>query len=340
MLLIVAGCSRKQLVENNETKPSAQSERSMTQPTPTVSESSVYAAQVPSATALPPPVGLAYMPSAKVVESAQLQVQTLLVNGLSNSTSNDPRVRARVFEIWNMVASEFGNKPISGATSMVLAGQLLPAEITDLTPSNRSFIELLKSGKVPFLSGNDDLYRAAGLHSSGVLACSFAGGGVTALLSQRANQMPPTTLDLVAYFAIGDGIREIGSGVSHNYPTLESLASYATAQNPIYRLLALQAIAIALPIGVTQPPIEEGKESSAIYHARVAVLRNYSNETDPVIVGKLIEVLAAMTNKEVQDTLKLIRERQAKIGASDIVQRTDQAIAQMDKRIKAQSSNP
>lgn len=341
MLLITVGCSRQQTPsEDKEKKQSAQPERSMPQSTSKVPESSSDAPQSPNVTALVLPVGLASMPPDKAVESAQLQVQTLLVDGLSNPTSNDPRVRARVFEIWKLFASEFGNKPIPGAPPEALAGQLLPAEIAKLSSSNPNFRELLMSGKVSFLSGNEEMYSAAGLYSSGVLAGSFAGDGITNLLSQRSNQLPPSALDLVAYFAISDGIREIGSGVSHNYPTLESLAPYATAQNPIYRLLALQATAKALPSGVTQPPIDEGKESVAINQARAAVLQKYANETDPVIVGKLIEVLAATSNKEAQSTLKLIRERQAKLGASDIMQQADQAIEQVSKLIKAQSPNP
>jgi hypothetical protein len=340
-LVIAAGCSRKQPPsEDKEKKPSARPERAMSQSTSKVPESSSDAPQSPNVTALVLPVGLASMPPDKAVESAQLQVQTLLVDGLSNPTSNNPRVRARIFEIWKMFASEFGNKPIPGATPEVLAGQLLPAEIADLSQSNLSFLKLLKSGKISFLIGNDDLYRAAGLYSSGMLAGSFAGDSVTALLGQRANQMPPSVLDLVAYFAIGDGIREIGSGASHNYPTLETLTPYTTAQNPIYRLLALQATAKALPSGVTQPPIEEGKESATINQARVAILRNYVNETDPVIVDKLIEVLAATSNKEAQDTLKVIRDRQANLGASEIAEKADQAIEQVGKLINAQHPNP
>jgi len=341
MLLIMVGCSRQQPPsEDKEEKQPAQPERSMPQSTSKVPESSSDAPQSPNVTALVLPVGLASMPPDKAVESAQLQVQTLLVDGLSNPTSNDPRVRARVFEIWKLFASEFGNTPIPRATPEVLAGQLLPAEIAKLSSANPNFRELLMSGKVPFLSGNEEMYSAAGLYSSGVLAGSFAGDGITTLLSQRANQLPPSTLDLVAYFAISDGIREIGSGVSHNYPTLESLAPYATAQNPIYRLLALQATAKALPSGLTQPSVEEGKESVAINQARAAVLHNYANETDPMIVGELIEVLAATSSKEAQGTLKLIRDRQAKLGASDIVQQADQALVQVDKLLKTQSPNP
>jgi hypothetical protein len=335
MLLIAAGCSRQQPPsEDKEKNPSAEPEKSMPRSPSKVPESSSDAPQSPNVTALVFPVGLASMPPDKAVESAQLQVQTLLVDGLSNPTSNDPKVRAKVFEIWKMFASEFGNRPISGATPEVLTGQVLPAAIVDLSASNPN------SGKVPFVSGNEELYRAAGLYSSGMLAGSFAGDGVTTLLSQRANQLPPSNMDLVAYFAIRDGVREIGSGISHNYPSLESLAPYATARNPIYRLLALQATAKALPNGVMQPPIEEGKESAAINQARVTVLRTYANETDPLIVSKLIDAVSRIGSKEAQDTLKLIRDRQAKLGAADIVQQADQAIGQVDKLIKAQSSNP
>lgn len=341
IVAVAAGCSKQQpSTEEKEENHSAQPERPMTQSTPSVAESSSDAMQAPNTTTSTLPLGLASMPPDKAVESAQLQVQSLLLEGIPNPTSNDPRVRAKIFEIWKMFASELKGKPISGVNAGVLAGQLLPAEIADLSASNQNFLELLKSGKATFLSNNEDLYRAAGLYSSGMMAGSFAGDGLTALLGQRANQMPPSTLDLVAYFAISDGIREIGSGVSRSYPTLESLAAYSTAQNPIYRLLALQATAKALPSGITQPPIDEGKESVAINQARVAVLRNYANETDPMIVGKLIEVLAAASTKEAQQTLQIIRERQAKLGASDIVQQADQAISRVDKLIKTQSLNP
>jgi hypothetical protein len=340
-LSVVAGCSRQEpSSEEKEKKQVVSPERSMTQSTSSIDDSSRDAAQTPNITAPTLPLGLASMPPDKAIESAQLQVQALLVEDIANPSSNDPRVRARILEIWRIFASEFGSKPIAGASSEVLTGQLLPAEIADVSASNRSFLESLKLGNVPFLNSNDDLYRAAGLYSSGMLAGSFAGDGLTALLGQRANQMPPSTLDLVAYFAIRDGIREIGSGASRTYPILESLAPYATVQNPIYRLLALEATAKALPNGVTQPPIDEGKESAAINQARVAVLRGYANETDPMIVGRLIEVLAATSNKEAQDTLKSVRDKQATLGANDMAQKADHAIAQLDKLIKAKSSNP
>ena len=212
-----------------------------------------------------------------------------------------------------MFASEFGNKPISGATAEVLAGKFLPAEIARLSTSNSSFPDLLKSGEATFLSGHEEFYRAARLYWAGMLAGSLAGDGLTALLDERANQLPPSTSDLVAYFALRDGIGEIGSGASHDYPSLESLASYTTVQNPVYRLLALEASAKALPHGITQPPIEEGKERAAINEARLILLRNYVNETDPVIVSKLVETISRIGTDEAQDTLKLINEQQAKL---------------------------
>jgi hypothetical protein len=341
-LSLFAACSReksetvaeKQSLESLDSKQSLKEENYINQPAEGNKQHDVQVAKTP--------IGIEYMPANKIFELAYQNAGVFIFEGTVGKIvkDGDPGIRTKIYKLWSAFASEFGNKPISGATSEVLAGQLLPAEIAKLSKSNPNFRELLISGKAPFLSGNEEMYSAAGLYSSGVLAGSFAGDGITTLLSQRANQLPPSSLDLVVYFSIGDGIREIGSGISRSYPTLESLAPYATAHNPIYRLLALQATAKALPSGVTQPPIEEGHESAMINQARVAVMRKYANETDPLIVGKLIEVLSASSNKEALDTLKLIRERQAKLGANDVVQQADQAMAQMDKIIKAKFTNP
>ena len=256
------------------------------------------------------PPELMSLPSEKIIESAHQRVQASLIQGIADPSSENPEIRVRILELWKSFVPEFQNKPIPGASAEVLAGLKLPSEITELLASNANFAELLKTNKVPFLSSEQELYQAATIYVMATIVGSLAGDEITALFRDRGNQ-PISVGDLVAYFAISDSIMEIGGGTTR-YPIIEDLQLEATARNPVYRLLAVQAIAAALPRAITQPAIEEGERSAAINHARVMALKNYANDTDPIIVGKLVEILSGIPGEEAKQMLNLLRERQSK----------------------------
>jgi hypothetical protein len=253
------------------------------------------------------PPELMSLPSEKIIESAHQHVQAALTQGIADLSSENPEIRVRILELWKSFVPEFQNKPIPGASAEVLAGLKLPSEITELLASNANFAELLKANKVPFLSSDQELYQAATIYTMARIVGSFAGDEMTVLLRDRANQ-PTSVGDLVAYFSISDSIREIGGGTTR-YPIIEDLQLEATARNPVYRLLALQAITVALPRGVTQPAVEGDDKGLAIYHIRTMALKNFANDTDPTIISRLIEILSVIPDDEAKQTVNALRER-------------------------------
>lgn len=286
------------------------------------------------------PADIATMSRARVIEAAQLQFMKFLTDGTSGVLDGQPRNRTRTYEAWRYLMAELKEELVSDISPGVLAGRMLPTAIRNAENPRTAFSEVLISGEIPFLSTNEQVYQAAILHSVGLWAGVLSGNDISAFFKERANQMPPTKSDLFAYFALRDGINEIGTGSSHDHPTIESIAPYAKAKNPIYRLLALEAIAVALPVGIVNTPAREGSESIAIARARIPILHLYASEEDPIIVNKLINVLGPMPLPEAASILKSIRDQQTRLGADEVVRRATEAIALVESRIKKFAQKP
>lgn len=269
---------------------------------------------------------------AEVFQAAYGDVAKSLVEGrnVKSFQAGDPEISTRLQKSWLNFLSKLGSQQLQDASTGVIEGRLLPNEIVELKEGNMTFSNMLQSGELSFLEGNEELYQAAGLYSSGLLAGSFAGRDMPDFLVSRANQLPPSKADVVAYYAISDGIREIGSGASHAYPVIEELAPYTQSINPIYRLLALEAMAKALLTGMDQPAIEAGEASAKINQARASVLQNYINEVDPVINEKLIEVLSLTPVEESKSMLTTIQEKQKQSGNEALSAKASEALIQIE----------
>ncbi|HLP03234.1 MAG TPA: MobF family relaxase [Opitutaceae bacterium] len=112
------------------------------------------------------------------------------------------------------------------------------------------------------------------------------------------------------YFAISDGIREGGGGMRSDSFPLERLASLSQARNPIARLLAIEALPRSLPEGVVMPPSTEAQDTSAVDRTRVSALMRFQGETDPLILGWLIDALGVIRLPEASRALEKIAEQQ------------------------------
>ncbi|MFT3784085.1 MAG: hypothetical protein QM790_18925 [Nibricoccus sp.] len=304
-LTALVGCSKHESGQSLENRDEALRKEGF-EPREHVSAPTIQVARfVPLEVSLPSE--LMSLPTEKVIESAYQRVQAALTQGITDPSPRNAEIRVRIVKLWNSFVPEFSTKPISGASVEVLSGLRLPDEITDLLVTNANFGELLKANKVPFLTSEEELYQAATIYAMARIIGFTAGDEITMLLRERHNQ-PPSVGDMVAYFSISDAIRELGGG-NTRAPVVEDLGAESSARNPVYRLLAVQAIAAALPAGVSEYPIENDDKAIAVYRARAIALSNFLNDTDPTIIRKLIETLSSLPVDEARQTLEVLRDR-------------------------------
>lgn len=108
---------------------------------------------------------------------------------------------------------------------------------------------------------------------------------------------------------------------------MEDFTTFATAPNPIYRLLAIRVIQKSLPDGVSQPsPDGDDELSLSIQRARLIALDDYTQESDPAIAEQLIGAISSIRMQESRVVLEAIRKVQSDIGNSQLV---DMAIKSM-----------
>lgn len=241
---------------------------------------------------------------------------------------------SRITEMWRSTWVPSFDQPLGSSNSNP---RNLPDIFKSLCSDSTSFIDTLRSNQTSTLATVEEKEAGYAMILLSSLAAMSNGSELSDMLASRANALPICKGDLVVYLALSDSVKNIP-------PTavLENWIGMTEASNPVYRLIALEAGIRAQPSFARTMSQEypKAEDIAKINSAKMAFYERYTNETDPVIVGKLIEVLAVTSSKEAQDTLKLIRDRQAKLGAREIVQRADQAIEQMGKLIKAQSPNP
>jgi hypothetical protein len=272
---------------------------------------------------VPPPndplPDLAALSPAQVVDSGINSVFPVLLEGHPRCSRNhDPVVEERLLPLWNRYAASL-DSVLQDAAPEIRTGRVLPTEILELRGISNGWLDGLREGRISFLRGKEEYYRAAQLLALGMIAGASANRTMIELIERRANTLPPTKLDLVAFIALRNGMGEIGPSSGPEDLSLERIAPLATAPNPICRLLALRAMASALPQGVASHPTDDRAGDAATIRAALAkALLGYADETDPFILEEVIETLGNIPCAEAERTLEQIRARQAALGRSAV----------------------
>ena len=201
------------------------------------------------------------------------------------------------------------------------SGKLLPQQVSTILLANKKFDQLLMDGEVPFLNNSDSIFDSAYVFFLTVLNGTVSAQSLSDQIYSIAERTPDTDIDMTLYFAISAGIREGGGGMRTDTFPLDSLASMSQARNPIARLLAIEALPRAVPEGVTLPPSTEDQDTSLVDRARVEALMRFQGETDPVILGRLIDSLGALRIAEANQALEKIAEQQVTLGHDELAKR-------------------
>ncbi len=234
----------------------------------------------------------------------------------SSFKASDPQARQRLSAEWLRACREMRGRKLAASTHNA---KTLPAEVAAFV-ATRNFGEMLASGKQTFVQA-DGLYNALYIYNLGVLTGTISADALTDEIEALSDRSPETDLDLVIYFAISDGIGEGGGGMRSDTFPLERLASLSQARNPVARLLAVEALPRSLPDGVTLPPSTEAQDTSAIDRARVAALMRFQGETDPLIIGRLIDSLGVLRLPEASQALEKIAEQQVQQKHDDLAKK-------------------
>jgi len=261
-------------------------------------------------------------------------IDAQLKQQLGDRNASPAETLSRITEMWRSTWVPSFDQPLGSSNSNP---PNLPDIFKSLSPDATSFIEMLRDNKAPYLSTVEEKEAGYAIAVLSTLAAMSDGDELSSILSSRANFLPISKGDLVVYMALSDAVKSIPPTAA-----IENWIEMTESSNPVYRLIALEAGARAQPsiARTVSQEYPKAEELSKINAAKLSFYERYTNETDPVIVSKLIDAVSRIGTKEAQSTLKLIRERQAKLGASDILQQADQAIEQVGKLIKAQSPNP
>ncbi len=302
------------------------------------------AAPAPEITWLPPTEAplpdLTALAPAEVVESAFRSIYPVLLAAHSRCSRNhDPVIEARLIPLWNLYSASFLDAPLHNAPPEVRRGLRLPAEVVALRHTPGDWTTRLQEARVPFLQGKAEYYRASQLMALGLIAGTSANRAMVELLEQRAQVLPPTRLDLVAFIALRTGMGEIGPGAGPDDLSLERLAPLASAPNPVCRLLALRALASALPHGIANHPTDDRDGAAAVIHDALAqALLGYADETDPSILEEVIRTLESAPCAEAVRTLEQIRTHQTTLGATAATERIAHAIDVIHSTLAQQTS--
>jgi len=277
----------------------------------------------PAYTPTPPTMGLAFDAVAKRLESA-----------LKGVERRSPEAAHKVAELWNAAAAKSLNQPTGSEDGAVNAGIKLPAEISALRRmSDKEMEVLLLNGSLPFAQTNEEFEAAV---SGLLLSTSATVSGLAALptlLGNRAESLPPTREDVMNFFAVSQGLRELKS-LSVGASTLEEWKPLSTARNPVYRLLALLAAQKATTTETQFTSSESPSYAKAVLPERLAFYRDYLNEKDPLILAATLEAIGNVSLPEARVILEDFRNRQLSVGNAELASLSDAAIRSCEANLR------
>jgi hypothetical protein len=245
----------------------------------------------------------------------------------------------RFLEGWRHYASVIGPGLLTKTTPDADAGRLLPPvlEGNGIFPGGTAetvrFCFARSNPPMVELRSPEQVNAAIGLEAIAAWNCILAGDKITLLYQDRANALPASVLDLVTFYSVLNGSEDFIS--SRHFPVIEEIAPYATAKNAIYRLLTIILLSDAIPRGTHERTSIETAEGVETALRRIAVARQYVEETDPIITGYVIHFLATTPLPQAGEVAIQIRGKQLARGRADLAALADATIKQIDAGIAA-----
>lgn len=241
-------------------------------------------------------------------------IKDKLNKAIVNADGNISNLSANFTQLWNDGIARLPNTPLpSSKVSEIADGTRLPNEIETVLRESR-----LGTGE----DTAEELVRAVAMWSA--LMCNDI---LTDFARQRANTLPPTKADIAIYEALNAGIRQFTQTRGQSsFASFEQWEPFATAANPIYRLLALRAA----PIAVSKPAWEvnvDRKEFNQINAMpKMKFYLSYLDEKDPVILANAISTLATVPLPEAREAIEKFHAEQLQRGDKALIQAAEEAL--------------
>ena len=158
---------------------------------------------------------------------------------------------------------------------------------------------------------------AAMLDALGFIALDRS-GLLPELAKQRANALPPSSVDLVIFDAINGALKELDPPrVDSPFAPWEQLGS---AKNPVYRLLALRAaLCTSSPAAAGLSP-EDPNYARVDASAKLGFYMSYLSEADPTILSEAIAAIATVPTPEARQAIEKFQATQQQRGDATLIQ--------------------
>ena len=260
-----------------------------------------------------------------------------LVKKLDDARSTGAATPDIFRSLWREYWISSFNEALAGAAdARVKSGVLMPPELAAVKASRDKALDQIMTGSFPYAQSSAEIEAAGAMMLLGIGQGMGGGRHFPAMLWNRANELPPTKGDLVAYAVVSVAVREATGEQS----ALENWRPLMEAKNPVYRLLALEAARYAFPAEARSLPSESPKTSEVVGAHRLAFYREYLRETDPLIVATLLDAVSKVGRPDARQVLEEMRAQQVQLGNQELLARTDKALADVDRLISYRTAQP
>lgn len=243
--------------------------------------------------------------------------------------ANDPRFFETLRRLWTEFNLPAFDRSLSSASNpQIGSGKLLPSELIAMMEQGQAPDASLSFAKQPNEKDAVEMLQMLASMSGAV-----GGNHLPGLLEERANQLPPTNGDVALYAAVTRGIQEMNP--STNRPYLELWQPLADAKNPVYRLLAVQAVNRSISSNARGISTEDRRFSVADAPAKVAFLRPFLAEQDPLILTEAVRAMGSLPSPEAKAELETFRDVQRKAGNESLAVTAEEALRTCDSLLAA-----
>lgn len=185
------------------------------------------------------------------------------------------------------------------------------------------FTSLQEKGEVPFASGPVEQESLLGMFSILMIQAGAGGRAIPETLEGLASHLPPTRADFFVCVAAREALQVVNrtSGPLRS----EELAAWqrlATAQNPVYRGLAL--------LGAPRVCVDQ-EQLTTIY-------ASFRHESDPELFRRAIERLSQFDNNSAQSQLQSIRKDAVNSAPSEALNIMDNALLHQAEAVKLKAA--
>ncbi|MEQ1852835.1 MAG: hypothetical protein ABMA01_14750 [Chthoniobacteraceae bacterium] len=222
----------------------------------------------------------------------------------------------KLHALWSETWNPSFDVPLESTSSREVAdGQIVPPEVVAHINDYVLAAELFARDQVDFVSDRKEFEAAYALTVIASSVCMGSGAEIPAFLN-RAGSLPPAKGDLVVFRALNDGLMFLEHPIVLNYGQFRGWQQLATASNPVYRLIAARTFHLV----------------SSDVAQRSEVYRRLLKDSDPMIARIAVIAASRYVTDETSAALTEFRERQDRIGNTELAEAAAKALSRIEKR--------